>query len=137
MPTFMGHVAGRRILLQVYVGPAGEVPLPTDPVTALVDTGATISGITPRLVKRLGLKSRGEWMKLGGVHGSEDVPSYKVALILPISENQKETYGKGNISLDVAEFALPDSIGFDVLLGMDFLHPFHLTLYKDNFILSN
>ena len=105
MPTFMGQVAGRRILLQVYVGPAGEVPPPTDPVTALVDTGATISGITPRLVKRLGLK--------------------------------KETYGKGNISLDVAELALPDSIGFDVLLGMDFLHPFHLTLYKDNFILSN
>lgn len=95
MPTFMGHVAGRRILLQVYVGPAGEVPPPADPVTALVDTGATISGVTPRLVKRLGLKSRGEWMKLGGVHRSEDVPSYKVALILAISENQKETYGKG------------------------------------------
>ena len=137
MPSFLGRITERRILLKVFVGPAGEIPPPGDSVTALVDTGATISGITPRLVERLGLENSGEWMRLGGVHGSEDVPAYKVALILPISEKPTEAYGKGDTSLQVAELALTESIGFDVLLGMDFLKPFHLTVYRDIFILSN
>jgi len=86
----LGNVVNNRILLKVWVGRAGESPDPEDLVTALLDTGATISGISKNLVE-----------------------------------------------LVVAELSLPDSSEFDVILGMDFLHPFHLTVYKGQFILSN
>lgn len=132
MPTFSSQLSNKQILLNVYVGPAGEPPSIT--FVALLDTGATISGITPRVVDQLGLTS-GEWQDLGGVHGSQAAPIYKVALVLPISE-PGGTFGRGYPSLEVAELNIP-ATGFDVLLGMDFLRQFHLTLYGDSFILSN
>ena len=133
----MGHINGGRILLQVAIGPPGEVP-PPNLYTGLLDTGATKSGITSRVVEILGLESDGEWASVVGVHGPQDVPTYRVALVLPISEGPDGLYIKGSRSLEVSELSVnPDLMGFDVLLGMDFLHPFHLTVYRDNFILSN
>ena len=57
-------------------------------------------------------------------------------MVLPISA-LGTTYVRGVQSLEVSELTLPESSNFEVILGMDFLHPFHLTLYQDNFILSN
>lgn len=136
MPSFIGRINGGRILLNVFVGPAGTPP--TSGVVALVDTGATISGVTPGLVERRGLANTGEWMRLGGVHGSQDVAAYEVALGLPISDHPGEpAFIRGHTSVKVAELALPEPSGFEVLLGMDFLNPFHLTVYREVFILSN
>ena len=40
--------------------------------------------------------------------------------------------------LRVAELTMDSAVtGYDVLLGMDFLKLFHLTLYNNTFILSN
>lgn len=77
----------------------------------------------------------GEWRDLGGVHGSKEAPIYKVALVLPITE-ATGTFGRGDMSLEVAELNIPTA-SFDVLLGMDFLQHFHLTLHQSLFILSN
>ena len=136
MPSFAGQINGGQILLNVVVGPPGERP--SSPVVALVDTGANISGVTPGLVERLALENTGEWISLGGVHGSQDVATYQVALGLPIADGPGEpAFIRGDVSLAVAELELPESSQFEVVLGMDFLKPFHLTVYRELFILSN
>ena len=135
MPTFAGKVSGRQIILNVAVCPPDRNHEPSDLVSALLDTGATKSGITPGLVKRLGLEAN-EWGRLTGIHGPQDVLLYRVAMVLPISDGGT-TYLRGQRSLEVAEITLPESSNFEVILGMDFLHPFHLTLFQDSFILSN
>lgn len=140
MPSFMGRIEGGRIVLNVVVGPPGMVD-PTEDFggfKALLDTGATKSGISVRLIEQLGLKNNGEWVDMVGVHGPASVPLYNVSLAIPISENPNQTHFKGDHSLEVAELALDtDKAGFDVLLGMDFLASFHLTIYGQIFILSS
>ena len=131
----MGRIVNRQILLDVAVCLPEQDPDPSHIARALLDTGATDSGITPAIAERLQLEST-EWGRIIGVHGPEDVPLYQVKLVLPISEGGT-VFLRGQPSLEVSEFAMLESQSFDVILGMDFLHPFHLTLYQDSFILSN
>lgn len=135
MPSFMGRVVSGRILAQVAVGPVGAVPTQEHVATGLLDTGATISGISPRLVERLGLENTGEWMTVAGVHGPQEVAAYRVSMVLPLSETIPAAFVRRPGSIQVAELSL-EQAGIDVLLGMDFLHPLHLTLHKDFFIIS-
>lgn len=74
-----------------------------------------------------------------GVHGTQSTPIYRVALALGILEQSDQTpFHKVAPMLRVAELAMNSAVtGYDVLLGMDFLKLFHLTLYNDTFILSN
>ena len=52
MPTFSSKINSCQILLNVLVGPPRALNYDTEGVVALVvDTGAAISGITPRLVE--------------------------------------------------------------------------------------
>lgn len=143
MPTFRGQIVDRQILLTVHVSVPGN---PDDPASkkveaprALLDTGATISGISERLIKLLELPEAQQWETVGGVHGTEDVPLYEIDLHLPISEASGEgmqTYSRGRLDLQVIPINV-QSPTFDVLLGMDFLEDFHLTIHGDIFILSN
>lgn len=138
MPSFMSNISGRQILLNVLVGPPGTPGDDTEAVVALVDTGATISGVVPQLVERLGLENTGEWITLGGAHGTKDVATYEISLGLPISDHPgAPAFIRGDTSIRVAELDLSGSSGFEVVLGMDFLQPFHLTVHRDTFILSN
>lgn len=135
MPTFMGEVDQHRILLNVFVGPPET---PKEVVRALIDTGATISCVTPTLVERLSLGSAEEWERLEGVHGPKDVPIYQAFLGIPISDHRDDpAFVRADPSIRVAEVDFSESAGFEALLGMDFLHPFHLTLFRNHFILSN
>jgi len=135
VPSFMGRFVSGRLLLQVAVGPPGTLPTQANVAVGLVDTGATISGITPRLAERLGLENTGEWITVAGVHGPEDVAAYRVSMVLPLSESIPAAFIRRPAPIQVAEFSL-EHAGIDVLLGMDFLHPLHLTLHEDFFILS-
>lgn len=138
MPSFMDSISGRQILLNVIVGPPGTPADGTEAVKALVDTGATISGVVPGLVERLGLENTGEWITLGGAHGPKDVATYEISLGLPIADHPgAPAFIRGATAIRVAELELSDSAGFEVVLGMDFLQPFHLTIHRDTFILSN
>lgn len=95
-----------------------------------------MSAVSSALVQRLGLTSN-EWVPVTGIHGPEEALIYQVTMVLPISEvGGGPTYVSGR-QLEVAELSLPGLSNFEVILGMDFLHPFHLTLFRDNFILSN
>ncbi len=105
---------------------------------ALIDTGATISAISSHVVQTVGLTSN-EWEDITGVHGIQSTPIYRVALRLGILGHTDQTpFHKEMPMLRVAELAMDSRVtGYDVLLGMDFLKLFHLTLYNDRFILSN
>ena len=128
MPSFSGQVVNGKIILNVGVGPPQGPPGSPSGVAhwfkALIDTGATISAISSQVVEVVGLESS-EWEDITGVHGTQSTaiqtPFHKVAPMLR-----------------VAELAMDSAVtGYDVLLGMDFLRLFHLTLYNDTFILSN
>lgn len=105
---------------------------------ALVDTGATITSISQKVVDTLSLIPDG-WKYVTGVHGSSQNPTYTVALSVPISElvdgGDELTFSRGR-NLDAALLAFQPS-EFDVLLGMDLLEGFHLTIFREHFILSN
>lgn len=148
MPTFRGRIDQKRVILDVLVGlPGKEDPgeAGMQPFKALLDTGATLCGISRRLIEQLGL-STDEWTDLTGFGGTAETPIYKVSLVIPIPTGPAEDgvqslYATGNHSLEVAELGIEDDhiekVGFDVILGMDLLRGLHLTMHGDLFILSN
>ena len=140
MPSFMGNIENGRIILNVLAGRPGVDMEPENfrPYRALLDTGATQSGISPRLIEALELEHNGEWTEMMGVHGPADVLTYKMSLVIPIAEGPGAVFVKGDDALEATELSLdPEKVGFDVLLGMDFLHGFHLTIFRNFFILSS
>ena len=72
------------------------------------------------------------------------VDRYRMMVAIPITTIQqiddknieKETYSRGG-ELAVLHLDNADSSGYDVLLGMDLLNKFHITMYGGHFILSN
>lgn len=76
-----------------------------------------------------------QWETIVGVHGQEDVPLYEIDMMLPISDHQ-QTFSRGIQNMKVIPLSVAAG-NFDVLLGMDLLYGFHLTLHGDLFILSN
>lgn len=106
MPSFMGQVTARQILLDVAVATPGDTPTTNQMVRALLDTGATISGVIPQLVERLGLEGTGEWVNVWGAHGVQETPTYRVSMVLPISASTTEAYLRGQHSMVVSELSM-------------------------------
>ena len=142
MPSFLGSIDNGRILLNVNVSkPQFKEEDQEDamPFRALLDTGATITSVSKQVVTSLALLPDG-WTSVTGVHGTAETPTYTIALHVPISElidggNTVTTFSRGR-NLDVALLAFQPT-EFDVLLGMDILVGFHLTMFGEHFILSN
>ena len=145
MATFQGIVQDGRILLKVGIGKAASSLSHNQnllPFDALVDTGATVTGVSPKVVDRLDLQPH-TWGEVQGISGPAEVDVCRVNIQLPISEGVVEedqvsvfTTTRGNEAMDVSVLDLGPH-GPDVLLGMDFLRDFHLTIYRDLFIISN
>ena len=109
---------------------------------ALLDTGATVSAVSQNAVDALRLTTAG-WQTVTGVHGTSDLPTYAISLGVTITERVAgphgefdHTFSRGRDLMEVTLMTSQPST-FDVLLGMDLLEAFHLTLYSDLFILSN
>lgn len=145
MPTFRGAIIDRQILLTVHVSrPSTNSARGSKPAAfrALLDTGATISSISGKVVEALGL-APDSWRPIAGVHGTVDMATFTVDLSVPISEpvsgpggeRTRTTFSRGAI-LEVALLNIQPA-AFDVLLGMDILEGFHLTVHADRFILSS
>lgn len=143
MPSFAGSIDQGRILINVLVSVPNkdldDSSLPDSQVgyRALVDTGATISGISEKVVSELGLIPDG-WRPITGVHGTKNTLTCSVALHVAVSEvNQSgETVhvrGSSKMSVTVLDFQPKD---FDVILGMDMLMSYHLSMSNGMFILS-
>src|SRR5438034_6563045 len=78
---------GRRILLPIVIlPPAPSTDLTGFEATALVDTGSTTTGITPRAARYLALSPRGK-RPIGSIQGEGQAERYvfRVALQLPDS----------------------------------------------------
>lgn len=140
MPTFHGQILNSQIILNVGVqDDAGK----NEPLgyRALIDTGAQSSAISTKVVSELGLEPIG-WREIFGVHGPKETSEYVVKLALTITEiigeraPAQQTFTRLKDRSRVTELNI-ESHNFDVLLGMDFLVHFHITIYGDHFILSN
>ena len=133
MKTYHGKIVDRAILIKALVGLGSGIPLVR--ATALIDTGATISGITPSLGDRLGLGKPKCQVPVQGVYGTKTADIHEVSIYLAISQAQSPNtfFLSGRDSIDVAVI---DESDVDVLIGMDFLDGFHLAMFRDNFTLS-
>ena len=135
MPTFHKRVENNTIHIQVEVSVAqGQQG---HRFMALVDTGATTTAVTSRVVQMLGAPAaigRSQY----GTAGSEIVEAniYGLHVAVPVSTQAGETIFESGRALSVVE--LPHQpLNYSVLLGMDFLKQFHITMWNSNFIMSN
>jgi len=124
-----------------------------DDYHALVDTGANGCGISERIVTDLNLQSHSqiEMMTAGTPHMTF---AYLVGVAVAVTETEMrpEKQQDGNTVLKpfpISETAIgfpqiqvtsfPDvgaERGFDMILGMDILERFHITMYHGNIVIS-
>jgi hypothetical protein len=88
---------------------------------ALIDTGSTTSGITPKLAASLGLRGRGK-KPIGTAQGEGQAERYmfRVGLCAPTAQNEPPAFPY--VFDDVNGFELTATFQFDALLGMDILN---------------
>ena len=139
MPTFHRPVVDNQIIVIVTLscGP-GEKRYSFN---ALLDTGSQITAISPNVVAKLGLVPIGE---IGlTVANGQTVPTfqYRARVEIPIQFTQavpkggSDNFFMGN-ELFVAGLTYEPN-GYDVLLGMDLLGIFHVTIHGNRIIMSN
>jgi len=102
--------------------PAAGAPINLHTYMALIDTGASCTCISPKVVNDLGLKSIGK-QKVGGVHGGKQTRKFQFSAVLIFPQSQLAT-GAMNAQLTTyqitgIEFVPPGA--FDVLLGRDII----------------
>jgi hypothetical protein len=118
---------GRRILLPVLVLP----PTPSTDLTgfegtALVDTGSTTSGLTPRVAGALALTKRGK-RPLGSAQGEGQAERYLFRIgVRPAMQAPAFPY----VFEDIVGFELAETFQFDALLGMDVLKQCDISIYR-------
>lgn len=113
---------GRRIILPVTVLRAHPTSdLTGHQCTALLDTGATTSGITPRVGRALNLIGLGK-RPLGSARGDEQVERYICRIGLQSTSHHDQEQPTYPFVFDpIMAFQLRDEFRFDVILGMDIL----------------
>lgn len=139
MPTFEQPVVDKRIIITVALsrGPGNQ----TVAFKALVDTGAQVTAISPNVVRSLQLVPTGKLGLTVASGQTVDTYQYRARVDIPIGYTQvapgggAQSFFMGN-QLTVAGLTYQPS-GYDVLLGMDLLGMFHITMYQNRIILSN
>ena len=155
MATFYNRIAIRQIIVSVWLSmPVVQESPDSKPdwihLRGLVDTGATVSGVSEPSTLRLldSAKNRGTLPPITSRNvttpsGVQSVLAYNVDVGLGIPS--VTTYKQISRSqtnwiyhtLEVTVIHTEPNSTFDVLLGMDFLQYCHLSMYRDVFILSN
>jgi len=90
-------------------------------VTAVVDTGATISGITSRMATQMGLKSSGEYGFTSAI-GKGLSPIYIFDVIFP----------KDKLIENIEAVEISDDHNFDFLIGMNIISQGDMALTSVN-----
>ena len=147
MATFSNKVEDNRIILTVWVAFSGDSRdlMHVKPYYALLDTGSQGTMISQKVVKEVELIGNGV-TPVSGIDGKETLTNkYRVRIDIPIASEVRLPGGQTfmdnalrGMDMDVALFLpsfKPES--YDVLLGMDFLSAFHLTMWNGAYILSN
>ena len=124
-----GKHDGRRIVLPILIlPPEPTLDLTGIPARALLDTGATTSGIAERIATRLALRPIGK-RPLGSARGEMQVERY----IFRIGMNAADQAPAFPFVFDeVIGFELANSASFDALIGMDILAQcdFHMSRHR-------
>lgn len=143
MPTFIGQIKDNQIILVAWIAVSGtKAPTPA-PYQALLDTGAQGTMISKKVVDEVGLQAIGHKQIIPVSGDPFDTEKYRVRLDIPIGSRVKKSDGGFEVQQtlrgkDMEVALLPyEPTNYDVLLGMDLLSGFHLTIYGGNFILSN
>lgn len=110
-----------RIRLPVIILPATPIAnLDGAAGAALIDTGATISGVARRIAAALGLPRRGK-RPIASTHGLRNLEHYQFRVGLTPDYAPPDTPRFPFIFDQVVGIELSDSFEFDALLGMDVL----------------
>lgn len=138
MPTFVVQVTNSQVRLQVYVT---EVQNPQDdhPAwTALLDTGAQCTLVSPRIIEELRVPSIGIAYFIPANGEPVETEVYRLSISVPISlgtDPADLTFSSGSV-VDV--MVLPfNPEDYDVIFGMDLISRYHITLYNRVFVCSN
>ena len=110
---------GRRLIIPLII----QAPEPLFSVDgyngiALVDTGATISAVTPRVVRTLQLPQLGK-RPLASAQGEGQAERYLFRFALQANRVHAPSFPF--VFEEVVGFELTDSFQFDALIGMDIL----------------
>lgn len=127
MPSLsISYVPAIGPMLQVSVFQHGQMPASVAPppfFMALIDTGASHTGITAKVISQLTLSPIGK-QPVGGVHGLQpaNIYQFQVGLIFPTSQPSPG----GMVNANIVQFGVTGSEfvsagNFDVLLGRDVL----------------
>jgi predicted aspartyl protease len=130
MPAVDGRHDGRRLTIPIRIyAPEPASDLTSVSGTALIDTGATASGITRNIANSLGLVGRGK-RPLGSARGEVQAERYLFRIGLD-GEQQESQPTYPFIFEDVIGFELTASLYFDALIGMDILRQCDLLVKRD------
>lgn len=110
---------------------------------ALMDTGAQATGLSPKLAEDLNLIPHAIAQLMPASGKPFDTFNYRVRIDLPIKTTFN--FSGGNLTkgshlhgMKLDGFRLPyQPETYDVLLGMDFVSMFHITMYGNRFIIGN
>lgn len=132
MPELSWRTRGNRILVDIVVLRGGNPhDLTSLPGVALLDTGATVSGVGPRMISGLGLESFGK-NRLKSATDEVFVPYYLFRLGLYGNDSEPEPVGGAPclpyVFDDLEGFSWSRAAEFDIILGMDILRQCDLTV---------
>ena len=137
MATFVGQVEDNEIIFVVWVSVPGHAD--EDPeyrsYNALLDTGAQKTMISPKVAKEVGLQAIGHMLIVPVTGQPIDTKKFRARIDIPIGQPPAQPVLRGR---ELNAGLLPyQPNNHDVLLGMDFISRFHLSMYGGNYILSN
>ncbi|WP_419846074.1 hypothetical protein [Candidatus Poriferisocius sp.] len=138
MPTFNVEVADDQIILKASILiPGAEDDNPPPAFDALVDTGAQMTMVSSRVIEEVGAESTSS-RKIIPVSGEPlTVPTYWLGVFIPIAmDNADPNIFAAGRELRVAQLPY-EPLNYDILLGMDLLIGFHITMVGGHFVLSN
>ncbi|MXW31620.1 MAG: hypothetical protein F4100_03680 [Rhodothermaceae bacterium] len=134
MPSFVVEIHDNQAFLDSLVGSRGSAASP-EIFTAQLDTGAQRTLISEKVVNLLGLVPT-DTVPISSVSGQvTDTDEFHVHIGIPIPTGTSSVF-TSNTSLSMLLLPYQPS-KFDVLLGMDFLTNFHITLFGKRIIISN
>ena len=143
MPTFITDVQNSQIILISAISIPGQAGPPQNRYGSLLDTGAQATLISEKVVNDIGCAAIGEG-KIMAVNGEEfQTKKYRVRIDIPVAGQTVLPRGKLRAETDFRGKDMSVSLlpyqpkNYDVLLGMDFLDGFHMTLVADKLIMSS
>lgn len=121
----------RRIILPIaLLGPSDGSTVDFVEGRALLDTGATASGITPRMVKQLSLRGQGK-RPLNSAHGEKQTERYifRIGFFPDVRDDGRPRMPY--IFDEILGFGLEDSFQLEALIGMDILSQCDFTMTRN------